>query len=159
MSQSSELGTCGEPAPRPLDWIGTARYEVLRCIARGAMGSVYEAYDRERRQHVALKRLLYFSPNSLFMFKQEFRTLVDTCHPNLVRLHELVAAEGERIFFSMDLVHGTGLPWLCERAASLDRPRRTVRNDPLVAHGDRRAAAFHATAGFARRDSRSTHAC
>ena len=57
MSQSSELGTRGEPAPRPLDWIGTARYEVLRCIARGAMGSVYEAYDRERRQHVAIKRL------------------------------------------------------------------------------------------------------
>src|ERR1019366_4977980 len=30
MSQSSELGTRGEPAPRPLDWIGTARYQTRR---------------------------------------------------------------------------------------------------------------------------------
>jgi hypothetical protein len=107
MSQESELGRSAQPAARPADWTGTARYEVLRRIADGAMGSVYEAYDRERRQSVALKRLLYFSPTSLFLFKQEFRTLVDVCHPNLVRFYELVAAEGERIFFSMELVQGT----------------------------------------------------
>jgi hypothetical protein len=33
------------------DWRGTARYEVLRCIGRGAMGVVYE-YDRELKQPV-----------------------------------------------------------------------------------------------------------
>jgi hypothetical protein len=107
MSQESELSGSAQPVARPADWTGTARYQVLRRIADGAMGSVYEAYDRERRQSVALKRLLYSSPASLFSFKQEFRTLVDVCHPNLVRFYELVATEGERIFFSMELVHGT----------------------------------------------------
>ncbi|HLK38267.1 MAG TPA: serine/threonine-protein kinase, partial [Polyangiaceae bacterium] len=97
-------------APPPhdqVDWRGTERFQVVRCIGRGGMGSVYEARDRDRRQRVALKTLLHFDPAALFMFKQEFRTLADVQHPNLVRLHEFVAAEGERVFFSMELVRGT----------------------------------------------------
>ena len=88
-----------------VDWIGTERYEVVRLVVRGGMGRVYEAYDRERRQRVALKTLLYYNPTALFLFKQEFRTLADTRHPNLVRLYELVATE-ERVFFSMEFVDG-----------------------------------------------------
>src|SRR4029077_12468670 len=93
-------------APEPLDWTGTARYEVVRCVGRGGMGNVYEARDRERGQRGALKTLLHFDPAALYLFKQEFRTLAGVHHPNLVRLHELVAAEGERVFFSMELVRG-----------------------------------------------------
>jgi len=88
------------------DWGGTERFEVVRCIGRGGMGTVYEARDRERKQRVAIKTLLHFSPATLFMFKQEFRTLADVHHPNLVRLHELVAADGQQVFFSMELVRG-----------------------------------------------------
>jgi hypothetical protein len=106
MSQASDAGTLDELAPQPVDWTGTERYAVVRGIARGGMGSVYEAYDRQRRQRVALKTLLYASPDALFMFKQEFRALVDLRHPNLVKFHELVAMEGERVFFSMELVGG-----------------------------------------------------
>src|SRR5260370_17351803 len=99
MSQGSEFSTLEDPAPRSLDWTGTARYEVLRRIARGAMGSVYEAYDRERRQRVALKTLLYSSPTSQFMLKQEFRTLVDVRHPHPLTLSELVAPDRARLSF------------------------------------------------------------
>ncbi len=95
------------PVTDPVDWKGTARYEVVRCIGRGGMGNVYEARDRERRQQVAVKTLLQFDPAALYLFKQEFRTLAGVHHPNLVRLHELVAIEGERVFFSMELVLGT----------------------------------------------------
>ncbi len=97
----------GEGTPEAVDWSGTARFEVVRCIGRGGMGVVYEARDAERRQRVALKTLLHFDAASLFLLKQEFRTLADVRHPNLVRLHEFVAAEGERAFFSMELVRGT----------------------------------------------------
>ncbi len=87
-------------------WQGTSRYEVLRCIGRGGMGVVYEAYDRERRRRIAIKTLLRFSPRALYLFKQEFRTLANVLHPNLVRLHELVASEAEGVFFTMELVPG-----------------------------------------------------
>src|ERR1035438_774778 len=104
MLQGSSVDAEGRP--ELLDWSGTERYEVLRLVACGGMGRVYEAYDRRRRQRVALKKLLYFSPTALFLFKQEFRTLADTRHPNLVRLYELVATE-ECVFFSMEFVDGT----------------------------------------------------
>ncbi|HLK36038.1 MAG TPA: protein kinase [Polyangiaceae bacterium] len=93
-------------APAIGDWGGTARYEVVRRIGEGALGVVYEAHDRERGHRVALKVLRQFDPAALLMLKDEFRTLIDVHHRNLVRLYELSAIEGEPTFFSMELVLG-----------------------------------------------------
>jgi len=96
------------PVPeRPLDWDGTERYEIVQCLGRGGMGAVYEARDRRTGQLLALKTLLHATPAALYLFKQEFRTLSDVDHPNLVRLHELVMTESDRVFFTMELVRGT----------------------------------------------------
>jgi serine/threonine protein kinase len=73
------------------------------------MGAVYEALDRETGQPVALKTLMHSTPASLYLFKQEFRTLADLSHPNLVRLHELVMTDPEHVFFAMELIRGTDL--------------------------------------------------
>ncbi|HLK35136.1 MAG TPA: protein kinase [Polyangiaceae bacterium] len=95
----------GDEAGGPL-WTGTPRYRVARCIGQGGMGVVYEAFDLELERAVALKTLPRFDADRLYRFKQEFRTLADVQHANLVRLYELVAPEAGRIFFTMELVPG-----------------------------------------------------
>ena len=111
-----------EADPSPRDWEGTARYEVRRLIGTGGMGVVYEALDRDRGVAVAIKTLLRFSPSALYRFKQEFRTLSDVTHPNLVRLYELVATDTDHVFFSMELVRG--VDFLVSRLRASGRPSR-----------------------------------
>jgi tetratricopeptide (TPR) repeat protein len=69
------------------------------------MGVVYEAYDRERDEIVALKQLLAGSLSTPYRFKKEFRTLTDLIHPNLVTLYELFVEE-DQCFFTMELLDG-----------------------------------------------------
>jgi serine/threonine protein kinase len=101
-------GERGMPV-RLAEWSGTDRYRVRRCIGTGGVGAVYEAFDAERGVAVAVKKLRHFSPATLYLFKQEFRTLADVHHPNLVRLYELVATEERDVFFTMELVRGTDI--------------------------------------------------
>jgi serine/threonine protein kinase/tetratricopeptide (TPR) repeat protein len=88
-------------------WKGTGRYELVRVIGRGGMGVVYEAVDHEYHRRVALKTLLNFNPDALYRFKNEFRTLADVHHRNLVQLHEFVMTDADHVFFTMELVGGT----------------------------------------------------
>ena len=85
--------------------LANGRFTVQRRIGAGGMGVVYEAWDREREQTVALKKLLGTDASAIVRLKNEFRALADVVHPNLVRLYELIG-EGEDWFFTMELVDG-----------------------------------------------------
>jgi serine/threonine protein kinase/tetratricopeptide (TPR) repeat protein len=131
----------------PLDWEGTSRFEVVRCIGRGGMGAVYEARDRESGQRVALKTLLHFDPAGLYLFKQEFRTLAGVHHPNLVRLHEFLAGQSDRVFFSMELVRGVDFLAYVQKAGAVrfaDGPSAVTSKQTLAAQS-RMAVGAHPT--------------
>ncbi|HQU47283.1 MAG TPA: serine/threonine-protein kinase, partial [Pirellulales bacterium] len=84
---------------------GTDRFRVIRRIGAGGMGIVYESFDRDRDARVALKFLPDADPTALYRFKQEFRTLADVSHPQVVSLYELFS-DRDQWFFTMELVDG-----------------------------------------------------
>ena len=111
------------------DFRGTERFEVLRVLGAGGMGVVYEAFDRERQVHVALKTIRSVNPQAIYYLKREFRAIADLVHPNLVRLHELVFDDAQW-FFTMDLIDGRDfLDHVCGIEGKPGALSRTFRPD------------------------------
>ncbi|MEO8548885.1 MAG: protein kinase, partial [Kofleriaceae bacterium] len=87
------------------------RYRLRDRLGIGGMGVVWEAWDHERQQLVALKTIREPSARRVVDFKREFRYLSEIAHPNLVRLYELEIYEGvwfltmERLFGAHFLDH------------------------------------------------------
>ena len=65
---------------------GNERFRIVRKLGEGGMGTVYEAFDQEKNVPVALKTVQRMSGSDLLRFKNEFRSLHDLEHPNLVKL-------------------------------------------------------------------------
>jgi len=82
---------------------GKRRFEVRQELGRGGMGAVYEAFDRERQEPVAVKMLLGCDPDVIVNLKQEFRSLCEIAHPQLISMYELLC-EDDQWFFTMELV-------------------------------------------------------
>jgi hypothetical protein len=104
------------------DWNGTARYAIVRRIGEGGMGVVYDALDRELGRRVAVKTLRRVDAASLLQLKNEFRSLADVQHRNLVRLHELVVGDDAAVFFTMELVTGADFVAHVQGAHRLEHP-------------------------------------
>ena len=70
------------------------------------MGVVYRVHDVETDTDVALKTLRTWNPEEIYRLKQEFRSLADIRHPNLVEFFELFTTDTD-CFFTMELVEGS----------------------------------------------------
>jgi serine/threonine protein kinase len=92
------------------------RYEVIRFIAKGGMGEVYEVEDRELKTRVALKTVTLspvLSAHLMIQFKREIQLARKVTHPNVCRVYDLGHHShptcGDTLFLTMELLQGNTL--------------------------------------------------
>ncbi len=86
------------------------RYHLEGEIARGGMGAVVRAVDRDIRREVAIKYLLDQSDaRKKHRFVEEAQITGQLEHPNIVPIHELGVDAQKRLFFAMKMVKGRSL--------------------------------------------------
>jgi len=94
------------------DAIRIGRYEILKHLASGGMGSVYLARSSGLagfERHVVLKMLATVSSDdeeALAMFLDEARVIGRMHHQHIAQAHELDSDEDGQYFLVMDYVHG-----------------------------------------------------
>lgn len=87
------------------------KYELLTEIARGGMGVVYKARQRDLDRIVALKMIRsgeLADEEQVNRFLVEARAIANLSHPNIVAIHEVGTERGLH-FFSMEYVAGQSL--------------------------------------------------
>lgn len=85
------------------------RFEILREIGEGGMGVVYEAFDRKRRQRIAIKAA---KSGYQRLLTPELEAALTVRHPNICRANEIHTAstdQGDIDFLTLELLHGETL--------------------------------------------------
>jgi eukaryotic-like serine/threonine-protein kinase len=131
-----------------------ARFTVIRYIARGGMGEVYEVEDHLLQgAHVALKMILpgiASDANSSRRFEQEVLLARKVIHPNLCPIYDIARSEDPPppfLFLTMKLLAGETLSSRLRRAEPIARQEAITIFRQIVAG----LAAIHA-AGVIHRD-------
>ncbi len=148
-----ELATeAADPAPEELSasprMLG--RYTVLEALGRGAMGSVYAAYDPQLDRRVAVKLLHQRDEHANAALMAEAKSLARLAHPNVLTVHD-VGTDADRVFVAMAFVDGPTLGgWLESLPRPLSASDRTRVLHVMVGAGQGLAAAHDA--GLVHRD-------
>jgi serine/threonine protein kinase len=99
------------PAPVEPPHVGTVlgeRYELVRHIARGGMGDVYEARDHLLTRPAAVKVYRSTSATDRSRFEREVRVLARLNHPVLVQVYD-AGPHGDDEYVVMELIDGEPL--------------------------------------------------
>ena len=86
-------------------------FELIRVLGRGGMGTVYEAREEDREEHVAVKALaptFSFDEHFRRRFEAEIDALLALDHKNIVRLLAFGQDQGN-LYFAMELIDGQSL--------------------------------------------------
>jgi eukaryotic-like serine/threonine-protein kinase len=97
------------------------RYQIVRLLGRGGMGSVYEAMHRDLKKRVALKTLhpaVAATPGARARFLREGEAASRIRHPNVVDVTD-VATEGTTSYLVMEFLEGEDLSALIARTGPL----------------------------------------
>ncbi|HKI03481.1 MAG TPA: tetratricopeptide repeat protein [Thermoanaerobaculia bacterium] len=120
VAASTRPHSMDEPAFPPEATIA-GRYRVVRFIARGGMGEVYEVEDLELRERVALKTVRPEAARDTLAverFRREIQLARKVTHPNVCRIFDVGSAAGT-IFLTMELLPGETLSQRLRRAGPM----------------------------------------
>ncbi len=131
------------------------RFRILRFIAGGGMGEVYEAEDIELRERVAIKTIrpdILNHPHAVLRFKREVHLARQVTHANVCRIYDLFRhkpedGDQELLFVSMEMLRGETLSERLSRSGKM----RTDEALPLIRQMVAALAAAH-SAGIVHRD-------
>jgi tetratricopeptide (TPR) repeat protein/TolB-like protein len=100
----------------PITRVIAGRFRIIRYIAEGGMGTVYEAEDLTLGDRVALKTIrpdIASDPNGVERFKREIWLGKKVTHPNVCRIHDLGVDHTEDgkefLFLTMQFLNGETL--------------------------------------------------
>ena len=132
---SMETNDDGHSAAIPAGEVLDGRFRIVREIAQGGMGVVYEAFDLRLNRRIALKLA---KARHGFRLTPEVRHASEISHPNVCRIFEIHTARtarGDVDFITMEFVEGETL-------------KQRMRNGPLP-NAEARAIALQLCAGLA----------
>ena len=127
----ARTGTCPiegavlDPVGFPRLLVG--RYWLEQCRGLGGMGRVYAAIDKALRRRVAVKviRDHLVGTEVARRFPIEAQAVATFAHPNVVTVHDVGVAAGNRAFIVMELLEGVTLRDELKRCQRLE-PSRTL---------------------------------
>ncbi|AGC43688.1 protein kinase [Myxococcus stipitatus DSM 14675] len=124
-----------EGAPYKPGDVLAGRYSIKEVVGSGPMGFVFRAQDEEIDVEVALKTVhprLVQQPEERTQFSFSMRVGKKLNHPNLLRVYE-EGLDGERPFFTMQLLEGLTLRRMMEQRASRGQLFSLKDVEPLLA--------------------------
>ena len=91
--------------------LSATRYRLVRKVAQGGMGSVYEAHDSLLDRPIALKVLSIADASGELAARmlREARVVARLEHPAIVPIHDVGTLQDGRVFYAMKLVQGKRL--------------------------------------------------
>ena len=123
------------------------RFRIVRYLAKGGMGELYEAEDLELHERVALKTILSHiasDERSIVRFKREVHLARQVTHPNVCRIYDVFRHQDaagswhpadDVVFLAMELLHGETLADRLAAGWTVRPRRRSCRSSirwPLV---------------------------
>jgi tetratricopeptide (TPR) repeat protein/tRNA A-37 threonylcarbamoyl transferase component Bud32 len=129
----------GETGPLQAGQSFGPRYHIIRALGVGGMGAVYQAWDAELAETVAIKVIrpeVMANPEAAWdvekRFKRELLLARQVTHKNVVRIHDLGEIDGIK-YITMSYVEGTDLATLLKQEGALGVERALSITRSIVA--------------------------
>jgi predicted Ser/Thr protein kinase len=132
-------GLGGDERHPPRELLG--RYDDIRFIGEGSMGTVYRARDPRLGRLVAIKLLKSDDPADTRRFVKEAQAQARVQHGNVCRVYEVGEVEGAP-YIAMELIEGASLDH-AHRGMTLEQKVKVIREVAAALHEAHRLGLIH----------------